>query len=306
MKKITSIICALFLAIAAFATVTVSVKTADYAVQLTDDASIIIMNSASARVVYLLSLPADRVGFTITVLKRGAGNVTITPQAADYIANSGVGQYLRNAVAGETWASVTITYATANHWTVNSALGTWATDTSTLGTGLTVPISAPNGGTGQSVYVVGDMLHATSTAALSRLALGGAGTYLAGGAAPIWATLNQAAVSGLTTASSPVFAGLTAGTMTGVAKLTSGVLGIGVTYGDVGAAATAHTHASFSDLTIGSGSGYFKYNIVPMLATNATTAVIGTNCPAIDVTRVYQWLPMKLADGTVVYMPVWK
>ena len=118
-------------------------------------------------------------------------------------------------------------------------------------------LGATIGGTGQTVFAVGDLLYASTTTALSKLAdvaagaylrsggvntaplwstlilpnaatafrlpvatsantigelaaVGATGEYLKGntGAIPSWATLNQAAVAGLTTASSPTFAGL--------------------------------------------------------------------------------------------------
>ena len=62
---------------------------------------------------------------------------------------------------------------------------------STTGTaaGLSVTLAATSGGTGQSVYAVGDLLYASSTTALSRLADVARGSYLASGGvgtAPAW------------------------------------------------------------------------------------------------------------------------
>ena len=60
-------------------------------------------------------------------------------------------------------------------------------------------------------YTVGDILYADTTTTLAKLADGTAGYFLragGAGAAPAYAALNQAAVTGLTTASSPVFAGV--------------------------------------------------------------------------------------------------
>ena len=62
---------------------------------------------------------------------------------------------------------------------------------STTGTaaGLSVTLAATSGGTGQSVYAVGDLLYASSTTALSRLADVAVGSYLASGGvgtAPAW------------------------------------------------------------------------------------------------------------------------
>jgi hypothetical protein len=145
MKKIFALFLVIPLAVLSFGQLgTVSVKTADYAVLPTDHGSTIIMNSASARTIYLPGPAPAQIGMTITVQKRGAGNVTIQAAAADYIADSGVGQYIRNTTATETYASITLVYAQTNRWQVIGAFGTWATDVSTYGTGLTVPVSSAN------------------------------------------------------------------------------------------------------------------------------------------------------------------
>jgi hypothetical protein len=199
MKKITLGLSIFLLTLALMGATTVSVKTADYSVALTDDGSIIIVNSASNLSVYLPSLPLDRVGFTVTVQKRGAGNLTIRPQATAYVADSGVGQYVRNTVAGEIWASITLTYATASRWTVTAALGTWATDTSTLGTGLTVPVSVPNGGTGAATYALNGVLYGNATSAIGVTAIGAEGKILRAGASPFvpaWTTATYPATAG--------------------------------------------------------------------------------------------------------------
>ena len=102
----------------------------------------------------------------------------------------------------------------------NTALSTWAgsANITTLGTIATgvwngTAVAANKGGTGQTSYAVGDLLYASGATALSKLADVAVGQYLASGGvstAPAWATLNQAAVAGLTTASTPTFAGVTA------------------------------------------------------------------------------------------------
>lgn len=64
--------------------------------------------------------------------------------------------------------------------------------TVTTGIWNATTIAAVHGGTGQNVYVVGDLLYASSTTALSRLADVAAGSYLrAGGVgtAPVWSTV---------------------------------------------------------------------------------------------------------------------
>jgi len=80
--------------------------------------------------------------------------------------------------------------------------------------GLTTHVSgtlaASSGGTGLSSYAVGDLLYADGAGSLAKLAAVASGSYFSSvgvGVAPAWATLNQAAVAGLTTTNSPTFAG---------------------------------------------------------------------------------------------------
>ena len=76
----------------------------------------------------------------------------------------------------------------------------------------TVPVD--QGGTNITTYAVGDLLYASTTGVLSKLADVAVGQYLASGGvntAPAWATLNQAAVAGLTTGSSPAFTAVSLG-----------------------------------------------------------------------------------------------
>ena len=102
--------------------------------------------------------------------------------------------------------------ANANEWktiqgTTNEIDITHAAGSITIG--IVDPLIAVKGGTGQSVYAVGDLLYASTTTILSKLPDVATGSYLASGGigvAPAWATLNQAAVAGLTTGSSPTFA----------------------------------------------------------------------------------------------------
>ena len=101
------------------------------------------------------------------------------------------------------------------------AAPSWSTD---IATGVTIgtayiyrvggnDVAVADGGTNISSYAVGDLLYASTTGILSKLADVAVGQYLASGGvntAPAWATLNQAAVAGLTTADTPTFAGITA------------------------------------------------------------------------------------------------
>jgi len=137
MKKTLAIFAAVLFAVAFAAADVVQVKTANYSIDVTDNGTTILMNSTSARIFYLPSLEASSIGFSVTLVKVNSGNVTVQAPGADYIANSGVGQYVRNTTAGETYASVTLVLGSLNHWYVRAASGTWATDTSGLSYALT-------------------------------------------------------------------------------------------------------------------------------------------------------------------------
>jgi hypothetical protein len=98
-------------------------------------------------------------------------------------------------------------------------------------------VAVADGGTGLGSYTTGDLLYASGANTLAKLAGSTAGYFLkanGAGSAPSYAALNQAAVSGLTTGSSPQFTSLT---LTGNAT----IAGNATTTGDmvVGAAGTA-------------------------------------------------------------------
>lgn len=61
-------------------------------------------------------------------------------------------------------------------WTISGASNTFANIPAN--TALTNAVAATNGGTGQSVYAVGDLLYASTTTALSKLSMGTAGHVL--------------------------------------------------------------------------------------------------------------------------------
>ena len=74
-------------------------------------------------------------------------------------------------------------------WTGNTTLVTLGTVTT--GTWSATTIAANKGGTGQSTYAVGDLVYASSSSALSRLAIGTTGQVLttSSGGLPVWAAL---------------------------------------------------------------------------------------------------------------------
>ena len=137
--------------------------------------------------------------------------------------------------------------------------------TVTTGTWTGTAIAAANGGTGQTSYAIGDMLYASTTSALSKLADVAAGSYLRSGGvttAPLWSTLvlpNTASVGDMLMASS-------ANTITSLADvavgnaLISGGVGVIPSWGKISLTTTVS-----GTLPIANGG------------TNGTTATAGFN-----------------------------
>ncbi len=353
-KKLTLIGIILAIVSLAFALDTVVVKTDSYNVTGEDDGKVIVMNAATAKVVALPGLGSTQVGYVLTVIKQGAGAVTIDVGAGVVIADSTAGAYIRNTTS-ETYAAIRIIYSAVNYWKILGALGTWATDVSTFSTGVTLPVAIANGGTGAStkaaahdalspMSTLGDIVYGGASGTGTRLAgniaatnkwlrqigtgsasaaptweaitdadlpstikgftlsplatgfsiaagttpktltvnettalnggtiyklpvfsaansigelaaVGATGEYLAGatGAIPVWATLNQAAVAGLTTASSPTFAGLTITGASGAVSASAGVLSAGTL--SAGNGGTGQSSYTIGDILYASASG---------------------------------------------------
>ncbi len=75
--------------------------------------------------------------------------------------------------------------------TISGATGITSVGTITTGTWSATAIAANKGGTGQTVYAVGDLLSADTTATLSKIADVAAGSYLRSGGVgvlPVWST----------------------------------------------------------------------------------------------------------------------
>lgn len=220
----------LIMAMMAVSTVAdVSVKTADYSIMWEDDGDIIVVSSASARTLYLPGLSSYALGWKVTIIKFGAGNVTIQAPLADYIADSSVHSYIRNTVATETYASITLVLSQVNKWQIEGAHGTWATDVSMMYfglnstmsptvTGLTISgltaskpiftdsakaltsagiLANDQGGTGANLTAINGGIVYSGASSMAISAAGSAGQILrsAGATTPVWTTATYPATA---------------------------------------------------------------------------------------------------------------
>lgn len=105
-----------------------------------------------------------------------------------------------------------------------------------LTTGVTGVLPETNGGTGQAIYAIGDLLSATSTTALGRLAIGANNTFLvSNGTTALWLSLSGLGVTsfaGGTTGLTPSAATTGAITLAGTLAVANG--GTGLTAGTSG------------------------------------------------------------------------
>jgi hypothetical protein len=127
--------------------------------------------------------------------------------------------------------------------------------------GLTLPLSAANGGTSFSSYAVGDMLYASGTTALSKLTLGTSGYILtAGASAPQYTDPSTITVG----KASNLAGGGTGSLVYQSTANTTSFLTLGTTNYVLTAGASAPQYVDQSTLSVGN-------------ATTATTAATATN-----------------------------
>jgi hypothetical protein len=136
MKKLSAFLLMALLCVGLSATV--SEKTATYGLTLADNGNTIVMNSSSNLIVYLPSLGTDNVGYTVTIMKKGSGQVKVQAPLADYVGDSAANGYIQNTTSS-TNASITLNLGKLHYWYVTAASGTWATAVSSSPFGVESP-----------------------------------------------------------------------------------------------------------------------------------------------------------------------
>lgn len=178
------------------------------------------------------------------------------------------------------------------------------TDTATLGAlVLTTALPATSGGTGQASYAVGDVLYASTTTALSKLADVAAGSYLrSGGAntAPVWSTTtlpNSATTGDLLYASATNVYSNRAAVAAG-----SYLRSAGTSTAPVWSTVTLPNAATTGDLL--SVSATSTYANIAAVATGQVLASAGTGTlPAYTASPALTTVTLGAGTGTGTYKP---
>lgn len=200
------------------------------------------------------------------------------------------------------WTTVPNAALTNSSVTVNAGTGLNGGGTVSLGgsttINLTTPVVATNGGTGQTVYTVGDLLYANTTTTLARLAAAASGNVLksAGvGAAPIYGKV------ALTTDVSGVLPIANGGTNSGTA-LTNGFIMQSV--GGQIVESTSSLIATSNQLVLGTGTTTTISAMAPALNATYTIPDVGTvgdfvlttGTQTITAVKSFSAQPIMLSD----------
>ena len=201
-----------------------------------------------------------------------------------------------NATTAPTWAYLagtgTVTSISGSGGTTGLTLtGGPITTSGTLTLGGT--LIAVNGGTGQSSYVVGDVLYASTTTALSKLAIGTTGQVLTvASGIPSWATPTTGTVTSVS---------FTGGVVSVATATTTPALTVAGTSGGVPYFSSATTWATSaalaaSALVIGGGAG-----VAPSTTTTGTGVVtaLGVNVGSAGALITFNGALGTPSSGTV-------
>ena len=101
-------------------------KTADYAMAVTDLNKVIVVDAAGAVNITLPAVTADHIGKFARVHKAGAGNLTVTANGTNVIANGGAGSTAVNSTSGDAdTGMLDLEVTAAGIWRLVGMFGTW-------------------------------------------------------------------------------------------------------------------------------------------------------------------------------------
>lgn len=238
-------------------------------------------------------------------LSKLAGNITTNKR---YLSQTGTGTvsaapaWADIAGADVAGAALTKTDDTNVTLTLGGTPTTALLRAASLTLGWTGTLAATRGGTGQGTYVIGDLLYASTTSALSRLAAVAAGSYLrsAGtGTAPVWSTTtlpNSATTGDVLYASAANTYSNLAGVATGNALISGGV-GTAPSWGKIGLT----THVSGTLPEGSGGTNQTTYTLGDLLYASATNTLSKLAGNTTTGTRYLQ----QIGTGTVSAAPTW-
>jgi hypothetical protein len=149
-------------------------------------------------------------------------------------------------------------------------------------------LAAANGGTGQSSYTTGDLLYASSSSALSKLAAGTSGYYLGAngaGSAPSWKPMPSGSGDATYAIFDAITSNATETTMTGSMQVSNGEYGM--------------IEVSIYNVNSTSNAGYSRKFIMPYRGTSTTAVAIGAQ-DDIQTERAWGSLGFEDCDMTVV------
>lgn len=187
-----------------------SVSSTPYAASSTG--KLLLVNSAGEDIIVNLLSAATHGGEVIEIVKTSASNTaTVTPDGSEtingdatFVLTDNYG-FVKIRSDGTNWVVLSTNQGvlaftgnlnvTGNITASGNITATGNLSAASIST-LTTPLAANKGGTGQNVYVVGDLLYASSTSALSRLAKGANDTILGMATGSItWRTLSAAGIA---------------------------------------------------------------------------------------------------------------